>query len=106
MTGPAPAPSGQPARDHLTPRVFRALYAGYDLYAVDGTTYVAVPKGTTWHAGHSISEIARQISNPGHDDTAPDTPVPVPLPTRTGPAPADIPAAVPARAAGAPQRIS
>jgi hypothetical protein len=106
MTGPAPAPSGQPARDDLTPRVFRALYAGYELHTVADTTYIAVPKGTTWHAGHSISEIARQISNPGHDDAAPGTPVPVPLPPRPGPAPADTPAAVPARAAGAPERIS
>jgi hypothetical protein len=106
MTGPAPAPSGWPARDDLTPRVFRALYAGYDLHDVAGTIYVAVPKGTTWHAGHSIGEIARRISDPGPGDAAADLPVPVPLPARPVPVPADTPAAVPARAAAAPERIS
>lgn len=107
MTGPAPAPPGQPTRDDLTPRVFRALYAGYELHTVETATFVAVPKGTTWHAGRSIGEIARQISDPGPDDTAPEAPVPVPLPAR--PAPADAPAtspAAPARATAAPERIS
>jgi hypothetical protein len=103
MTGPPPAaPAAQPARDDLTPRVFRALYAGYELHTVAEETFVAVPKGTAWHAGRSISEIARQISDPGPGDAAPDTPVPVPLPAR--PAPAGSPAAGPA--AAAPERTS
>jgi hypothetical protein len=77
LTGPPPAaPAGQPARDDLTPRVFRALYAGYELHTVAEETFVAVPKGTAWHAGHSIGEIARQISDPGHDDGPPDAPAP------------------------------
>jgi hypothetical protein len=102
MTGPAPGPPGQPARDDLTPRVFRALYSGYDLHAVETAAFVAVPKGTAWHAGLSIGEVARQISDPGRDDAAPDIPVPVPLPAR--PAPAAGPA-TPAPAAEAPGRI-
>jgi hypothetical protein len=83
------ATAGQPARDELTPRVFRALYADYELRAVEGTRYVAVPKGTTWHAGHNIGEIARQISSREHPDpgiAAPDTPACAPLPPRPAPA--------------------
>jgi hypothetical protein len=95
--------TGPPARDDLTPRVFRALYAGYDLHAVEAAAFVAVPRGTAWHAGHSIGEIARQISDPGQGDTAPDTPVSGSLPTR--PAPADA-ATAPARATATPGRIS
>jgi hypothetical protein len=98
MTGPPPAaPAGQPARDNLTPRVFRALYADYELRTVEGTTYVAVPRGTAWYDGRSIGEIARQISDPGQPDPASPatgTPVPARLPlrqaqaaaTNTGPA--------------------
>jgi len=103
MTGPVPAPPGQPPRDDLTPRVFRALYAGYELHAVADATFVAVPKGTAWHAGRSIGEIARQISDPGPGDAAPDTPASRSLPTR--PVPPDA-AATPARATAAPGRIS
>jgi hypothetical protein len=104
MTGPAPAPDTPPARDELTPRVFRALYAGYELRAVEGTMYVAVPKGTAWHAGRSIGEIARQISDrehPGPGTAAPEAPVAVPLPQRPAPAPA-----APARAAEASERTA
>jgi hypothetical protein len=99
MTDPAPA--GPSHRDDLTPRVFRALYAGYDLHALEAATFVAVPKGTLWHAGHTIGEIARQISTPGHHDPAPGAPAPVPLPSRPAPVSADAPA----RAAAAPERI-
>jgi hypothetical protein len=88
----------------LTPRVFRALYAEYELHTVADAEFVAVPKGTAWHAGLSIGEIARHISDSGLGDTAPDTPVPRSLPAR--PAPSATPAAAPARAAGAPGRIS
>jgi hypothetical protein len=105
MTGPAPAIAGQPARDDLTPRLFRALYQDFDLHHVDGA-FVAVPAGTAWYAGRSIGEIARQISDPGHRGpaiTAPETPVSVPLPPR--PAPAAGPAAQ-ARAATAGERAS
>jgi hypothetical protein len=85
------ASGGQPARDELTPRVFRALYAEYELRAVEGTRYVAVPKGTAWHAGQEIGEIAEQISARGHRDpvtAALDTPARAPLPPRPVPVPA------------------
>ncbi len=59
MTGTTPATP--PGRDDLTPRVFRALYAGYDLHAIGGT-HIAVPAGTPWYAGPSIAAIGRQIS--------------------------------------------
>jgi hypothetical protein len=98
------ASGGQPARDELTPRVFRALYADYELRTVEGTRYVAVPKGTVWHAGHNIGEIARQISAREHRDpatAASDAPACVPLPPR----PVPVPAAR-TRAAAADERTS
>ena len=95
---------GQPDGGDLTSRVFRALYAEYDLHAVADTGFVAVPKGTAWHAGRTIGQIARQISGPGHGDAPPAAPAPAPLPARTAPAPADAPAAVPATGAAAPGR--
>jgi hypothetical protein len=58
MTGTPPA---QPGRDDLTPRIFRALYAGFDLRTI-GAAHVVAPRGTPWFAGHSLGEIARQIS--------------------------------------------
>jgi hypothetical protein len=62
VTGPAPAaPAGAPARDDLTQRVFRALYPDYELRTVGGI-YVVIPRGTPWHAGPSLGEIARQLS--------------------------------------------
>jgi hypothetical protein len=100
------ASGGQPARDELTPRVFRALYADYELRTVEGTRYVAVPKGTVWHAGHNIGEIARQISARDHRDPgipAPGTPACAPLPPRPAPASASAPAAR-TRAAAAGER--
>ncbi len=71
----AAAPPGQPDRDDLTARVFRALYAGYDLHAIGGT-HIAVPAGTPWYAGPSIAAIARQISqhHPGPCPLPPGTP--------------------------------
>lgn len=70
MTGPGPAASpGQPARDDLTSRLFRALYQGFDLHSADGV-YVAVPKGVPCFAGTSLGDIARQIcasERPGQD---------------------------------------
>jgi len=58
MTG---VPAAQPGQDKLTPRIFRALYAEFDLHTIGGT-HVAVPKGTPWFSGRSLGEIARQIS--------------------------------------------
>jgi hypothetical protein len=58
MTG---APAAQPDRDELTPRIFRALYAEFDLRKIGGT-HIVVPSGTPWFTGHSLGEIARQIS--------------------------------------------
>jgi hypothetical protein len=60
--------------DDLTARIFRALYADFDLRTVDGV-HVAVPKGVACFTGRSLGEIARQISdyeNP-HEDMAPDS---------------------------------
>ncbi len=68
MTGSAPAaPPGQPAPDDLTARVFRALYAQFDLHTVDGI-HIAVPKGSPCFADQSLGEIARQISDHEHQD--------------------------------------
>ena len=70
MTGPEPAaPVGQPPRDDLTARVFRALYAAFDLHTVGGT-HIAVPKGSPCFAAPSLGEIARQISDHEHPDPA------------------------------------
>ena len=60
--------------DDLTARIFRALYADFDLRTVDGV-HVAVPKGVACFTGRSLGEIARHISdreNP-HEDMAPDS---------------------------------
>ncbi len=72
MTGPAPA--GPPARDDLTPRLFRALSRGFDLHHIGGT-YVVLPKGTPL-SGPSLGAIARQISAPD-PAPGPDTAGPV-----------------------------
>jgi len=50
-----------PVRDELTVRLFRAMYAEFDLRTIGGI-HVVVPRGTPWFAGHSLGEIARQIS--------------------------------------------
>ncbi len=62
-----PAASSQPAGD-LTARLFRALYQEFDLHTINGI-YVVMPKGTSWFAGPSLGDIARQIS--GHDYPGP-----------------------------------
>jgi hypothetical protein len=79
MTDTAPAAhSGtwpRPPRD-LAARLFRALYPGFDLRTF-GDLHVAVPKGTPWHAGLSLSELALQISAvqvPGPDPARCDQP--------------------------------
>jgi hypothetical protein len=65
MTDTTPGiPMVQPGRDDLTPRIFMALYAEFELRAVDGT-YVATPKGTPCFTGRSLGEIARQICEHG-----------------------------------------
>ena len=58
MTG---TPAAQPGQDDLTLRIFRALYAEFDLRTVGGT-HVVVPRGTAWFAGRRLGEIAGQIS--------------------------------------------
>jgi hypothetical protein len=58
MTGSAA--DGPPARDDLTPRLFRALFQGFDLHDI----YVVLPKGTPCLSGPSLGAIARQISTP------------------------------------------
>ena len=55
----------RPRRDELTVRLFRAMYADFDLRTVGGI-HVVVPRGTPWFAGHSLGEIARQISEYEH----------------------------------------
>ena len=64
-----PAAAGQPGRDDLTERIFRALYQEFDLRTINGT-YVVVPKGTPWFAGTSLGGIARQISDQDHPGPA------------------------------------
>jgi hypothetical protein len=54
-----------PVRDDLTVRLFRAMYAEFDLRTIGGI-HVVVPRGTPWFAGHSLGEIARQISEYEH----------------------------------------
>ncbi len=62
MTGAMPgSPAGRPGRDELTPRIFRALYTEFELRTV-GSAYVVVPRGVPCFTGHSLGEIARQIS--------------------------------------------
>lgn len=60
MTGTTPAtPPGQPGRDDLTLRVFRALYPAYDLHAIGSGIHVAVPRNTPCYAARSIAALAR-----------------------------------------------
>jgi hypothetical protein len=56
----------------LTSRVFRALYRQFDLCTI-GDTCIVVPKGTSWFTGHSLGEIARQISDHEHAESLPGT---------------------------------
>jgi hypothetical protein len=66
MTGTTPAdPAGQPGRDDLTPRIFRALYQDFDLLTI-GVVHVVTPKGTQVFVGDSLGQIARQISDHEH----------------------------------------
>jgi hypothetical protein len=67
-----PATTGQPVRDDLTSRIFRALYPDFSLRTINGT-YVVVPKGIPCFAASSLGEIARQISEyeQPHDDQPP-----------------------------------
>ena len=65
----APAAAGQPGRDDLTERIFRALYQEFDLRTNNGT-YIVVPKGTSWFTGTSLGDIARQISDHDHPGPA------------------------------------
>ena len=51
-----PVAAGQPGRDDLTERIFRALYQEFDLRTINGT-YVVVPKGTPWFAGTSLGNV-------------------------------------------------
>jgi hypothetical protein len=89
-----------PARDDLTPRVFRALYAGFELHAVQDTAYVAVTRGAAWYPGRSISEIARQISDPPSPDP-PHTALGAPTLAGLGPGSQHQQARLPVRAAPA-----
>lgn len=70
MTDPTPASTaGQPDRDDLTPRIFRALYQDFDLLTI-GVVHIVTPKGTPVFIGDSLGQIARQISDHKHDDPA------------------------------------
>lgn len=68
----APAAAGQPGRDDLTSRIFRALYQDFSLRIINGI-YVVVPKDVPCFASSSLGEIARQISEYKHpqDDQPP-----------------------------------
>ncbi len=81
VTGPAP--SGRPPPADLPARVFRALYAEFDLHTVVGAVHVAVPKGTPCYAAPTLAEIARQISarqHPGQAQAGPAQPGDLPGP--------------------------
>ena len=82
----APAAAGQPSRDDLTERIFRALHQDFDLRIINGT-YVVVPKGTSWFTGTSLGDIARQISDHDHPGpaTSPAEPGQVGTDTSSGP---------------------
>lgn len=60
--GTGPAQAAQPPPPDLPARVFRALYAEFDLHTVAVAGHVAVPKGTPCYAAPTLAEIARQIS--------------------------------------------
>lgn len=64
------AATGHPGREDLAIRFFRALYQEFDLRTIGGT-YVAVPQGTPWFAGPSLSDIASQIRDHGHPAPSP-----------------------------------
>jgi hypothetical protein len=69
MKGTTPGgPAGQPGRDDLTPRIFRALYQDFDLLTI-GVVHIVTPKGTPIFIGDSLGQIARQISD--HEHKAP-----------------------------------
>ena len=53
-----------PAHD-LTARMFRALYAEYDLLTL-GALHIVTQKGSPLFIGDSLGQIARRISEPGH----------------------------------------
>jgi hypothetical protein len=66
---------GRSPRD-LAGRLFRALYPEFELRSF-GDLHVAIPKGTPWYTGHSLAEIACQISavpSPGPDGDLDDQP--------------------------------
>jgi hypothetical protein len=72
MTGPATATTaGQPGRDDLTPRIFRALYENFDLLTI-GVIHIVTPKDTPVFIGDSLGQIARQISD--HERETPAAP--------------------------------
>jgi hypothetical protein len=73
VTGSTPGRIPPPqSGDDLTARIFRALYADFDLQTIDGV-HVAVPKGVACFTGRSLGEIARLISDHEYprQDTAP-----------------------------------
>ena len=90
MTGTTPtSTAGQPGRDDLTPRIFRALYHDFDLLTI-GMIHIVTPKGTPVFIGDSLGQIARQISDHEHGAPAapsPGTPLAEGLPARLRPRP-------------------
>ena len=42
-------------------RIFRALYPESSLRKVDGTSHIAVPRGSPWLTGPSLGDVERQI---------------------------------------------
>jgi hypothetical protein len=77
----AASASGQPSRADLTERIFRALYPEFDVRAINGT-YVVIPNGVRWFAGHSLGTIARQISDYPGPAASPSPPAKQSLPHR------------------------
>ncbi len=70
MTGATSANSAGRS-DDLTPRIFRALYPGFDLLTI-GVIHIVTPKGTPVFTGDSLGQLAQQISD--HEHGSPATP--------------------------------
>jgi hypothetical protein len=90
MTGPTSAsPAGHSGRDDLTPRIFRAIYPGFDLLTI-GVIHIVTPKGTPVFTGDSLGQIARRIGDQEHGAPAgpsPGTSLADGLPVRVLPRP-------------------
>jgi anti-sigma regulatory factor (Ser/Thr protein kinase) len=65
--------AGLPGRDDLTPRIFRALYRGFELRTL-GAVHIVTPKGAPVFISGSLGQIACQISDHEHGTAAARSP--------------------------------